>query len=324
MAAILYAAGRAAAVSRRALRGLPAHRDEALGALNGLVGDVLDEQGHRLAIPMRLRVAGEPRPRLCLFVHGIMASEHRWKVKGRHGATYGSLLAEDRGVTPVFVTYNSGRHISTNGRELSDRLEALVRDWPVPVEEVNLVGHSMGGLVVRSACHYGRVDGAEWAARVRRVFLLGAPNRGATIEQVAHAVLAGLQALPVGALQALGRLANRRSAGIKDLRHGSLLEEDWQLGRRHEVEVPEGAEVFVACASLVGSGDHPVAKALGDVLVTQYSAQGRRPRRSGTLCPPDRVRVFGGTGHLGLAGNPDVYEQILAWWPDPLEAADSA
>ncbi|MDQ1397432.1 MAG: triacylglycerol lipase, partial [Acidimicrobiaceae bacterium] len=112
--------------------------------------------------------------------------------------------------------------------------------------------------------------------------------------------------------------ADRRSAGIKDLRHGSLIDEDWQLGRRHPVEMPPGAEVFIGCANVVGGGGHPVTKVLGevlgDVLVSQFSAQGRRPLRSRSLCPEDRVRVFPGTGHVGLANSLAVYDQLLSWW----------
>jgi triacylglycerol lipase len=238
----------------------------------------------------------------------------RSSFKGRPDVTYGSLLSADRGVTPVYVTYNSGRHISTNGRQLAALVDDLVAGWPVPVEEINFIGHSMGGLVVRSACHYGTVEGRAWAGAVRRVFLLGVPNRGATLEQIAYAVNAGLQALPVGAVQALGRLVDRRSAGIKDLRHGSVVDEDWQLGQRHSVALPEQAEVWIGCANLVGAGDNPLAKMVGDVLVSQFSAQGRRPRRSGPLCTGERVRVFAGTGHVGLSNSPAVYQQLLDWW----------
>src|SRR5207244_5399862 len=122
MVAIVDAVGAGAAASYRALRQLPSRRDEMLGALNGLVGDLLAEQGHRLAIAMQLRVEGGTTARLCVLVHGLMASDDRWTFKGRPGVTYGSLLAEERGVTPVYVTYNSGLHISANCRELAPRI----------------------------------------------------------------------------------------------------------------------------------------------------------------------------------------------------------
>ena len=123
-----------------------------------------------------------------------------------------------------------------------------------------------------------------------------------------------LHALPVGFVQALGRLVDRRSAGIKDLRRGSIVEEDWKRSRRHEALLPEGVDVFVACGNLVGDGEHAVAKVLGDVLVSQHSAQGRGRGRTTALCTEDRVAVFSGTGHLGLSGSPEVCEQVVTWW----------
>ena len=54
------------------------------------------------------------------------------------------------GVTPVYLRYNPGRHISENGRDLAHRLQALVDAWPVPVEAISILAHSMGGLVSRS------------------------------------------------------------------------------------------------------------------------------------------------------------------------------
>ena len=34
------------------------------------------------------------------------------------------------GYTPLYVRYNSGRHISENGRDLAEQLERLVAAWP--------------------------------------------------------------------------------------------------------------------------------------------------------------------------------------------------
>lgn len=289
---------------------------EVRAVVNGLIGDVLDEQDAPIAIAMTLRAEGPASSKICVFVHGLMATDDRWRFRGDAdgGSTYGSMLARDRGVTPVYVTYNTGRHISTNGRELAQRLEAMVRSWPVPVSEVSLVGHSMGGLVLRSALHHGVVEGHEWANAARRLFLLGVPNRGSGLAHVGHALEVALQALPAVAARRIGALVGRRSAGMKDLRLGALLDEDWERGQRHPVRTPPGLEVFVAAASVIGGGDHPVARAIGDVLVSQRSAQGRSLFDADRVCGDDRVVVFPATGHVSLAANALVYEQLLAWW----------
>ena len=173
-----------------------------LAAINGLMGDVLEREESDLQEPMAVRVSGqvvapepgalaqafpEATPHLVVFLHGLMETEFAWRLgSARQGGTYASRLAADLGCTPVDVRYNSGRHISENGRSLAELLEALVEAWPVEVERIALVGHSMGGLVARSACHYASADEARWTRRVRHVVSLGSPHMGAPLEQAVH------------------------------------------------------------------------------------------------------------------------------------------
>ncbi len=68
--------------------------------------------------------------------------------------------------------------------------------WPVELEEIALVGHSMGGLVARSACHLGAVRGDRWTRLVRQTVTLGSPHMGAPLEQLVHRGSAHLHKLP--------------------------------------------------------------------------------------------------------------------------------
>ena len=52
----------------------------------------------------------------------------------RDGHDHGTALAADLGYTPLYLHYNTGEHISTNGRRLANLLESLVQEWPQPVE----------------------------------------------------------------------------------------------------------------------------------------------------------------------------------------------
>ena len=126
-------------------------------------GDRIERDHAPLALGLDLRVDGEPAGSVAVFAHGLCETDAAWGLGG--GPTYGERLREDLGHTPVYARYNTGRHISDNGRALAAALEALVEDWPVPVEELVLVGHSMGGLVARSACHYGERDGLAGRGR---------------------------------------------------------------------------------------------------------------------------------------------------------------
>jgi pimeloyl-ACP methyl ester carboxylesterase len=319
--------------------------------LNGLFGDVLVEQESSLAIPLSFRSAsGDELPidrdglrqalpnagaRLCVFVHGLMSSESVWRFAGRPQLTYGELLARERGVSPVYVRYNTGRHISTNGRELAASLQRLVRTWPVRVREIDLIGHSMGGLVIRSACHYGRASATlrdrlrrrrPWPTKVKRVVLLGVPNSGANLEVIANLASAALWSVPIPVTRLIGAGLDRRSEGIKDLRWGAVLDEDWverdpgatERPERHRVRVPRHAEYLVIAGSLADKSDADgpdlVNRLLGDALVTAASAQGRLGNDEPALFPNGTVRLRPRINHIALANHPDVYDEITRWW----------
>jgi pimeloyl-ACP methyl ester carboxylesterase len=284
-----------------------------IAALNGLVGDALEREGSPLALPMGFRVDGEPvkdvdpGPRPVVFVHGLGETEFSW---GWGGEPYGSRLP---GRTPLYVRYNTGRHVSENGASLDALLDTLPE-----VEELAIVGHSMGGLVARSACHQGALRGAAWTRHVRHVISLGTPHLGAPLAQGVHVLAAGLHAVPE--LRPLAGYLRRRSAGIRDLRHGSLVDEDWRdtdpdaLRAKACQEVPllDGAVHCFVAATVTRSDSHPLGRLLGDMLVLSPSASGRgRTRR--VPFADEHGLTLGGTHHLALLNHPAVYEQLRVW-----------
>jgi pimeloyl-ACP methyl ester carboxylesterase len=316
-----------------------------LAALNGLIGDVLEQEGSALQEPMAVRVGGrvvapEPEslvaafpsasPDLVVFVHGLMETELAWRLgAGRDGETYGTRLARDLGCTPVYVRYNTGRHVSSNGRSLAQLLEAVVAGWPVEVDRIALIGHSMGGLVSRSACHQASADGALWVRRVGHVVSLGTPHLGAPLEQVVHVASAALSAVPE--TRPFGSFLRRRSAGIRDLRHGSLVDEDWR-GRDpdalraaacQEVPLLEGATHCFVAATVTRTPGHPVGRLIGDWLVLPASASGRgRTRR--IPFREEHGMHLGGAHHLALLNHPAVYERLREWLATPAGAPSVA
>jgi pimeloyl-ACP methyl ester carboxylesterase len=300
-----------------------------IAAITGLTGDALEEQGSPLAQPMALRVGGEPvpleppalagafpdaGPHVVVFLHGLMETEFSWGAT----ETYGTRLERELGCTPVYVRYNSGLHISQNGRCLSELMDGLVDAWPVEVERIALVGHSMGGLVARSACHRGAEDGAAWAGLVRQSVSLGTPHMGAPLEQAVHFLSAGLAGLPE--TRPFANFLRRRSGGIRDLRQGSLVDDDWRdcdpdaLRAAACAELPllEGATHCFVSATITRSHRHPLGRLLGDTLVLRPSARGRsRTRR---IPFEDEYGMhLGGASHFALLNHPAVYEQLRAW-----------
>jgi pimeloyl-ACP methyl ester carboxylesterase len=283
----------------------------ALGALNGAVGDRLASSGNPLALEMSFRPSGEehmPTGRIAVFVHGLCETDEAWRLFSRR--PYGSRLYEELGYTPLYLRYNTGLRISGNGRQLAALLESVVSEWPVEVDEIALVGHSMGGLVARSACHYG--DG--WTESVRHVFCLGAPHLGAPLEKGANALGYALARLPE--TRPLAKVVNGRSVGIKDLRFGSCAEEDWcdcdadEFLRDRCTEVP-----FLDCATyyFVGATLSRRADSLvGDLLVRYPSASGRGRRRRLPF-EVDNGMHLGGANHFQLLNHPAVYDQLVKW-----------
>jgi pimeloyl-ACP methyl ester carboxylesterase len=280
----------------------------ALGALNGLIGDKLEREESDLRVPMSVR-RGRAGPLTVVFLHGLFETELAWGYRG--GERYGDRLARDLGWAPVLVRYNTGRHISENGRSLADLMEALVED--AEVERIALVGHSMGGLVARSACHVASERGDAWVRRVSHVVSLGSPHRGAPLEEAVHRASAALAALPE--TRPFSGLLRRRSAGIRDMRHGSLVDADW-LDRDldalravacEEVPLLDGATHCFVAATVTRSPSHPVARLIGDWLVLEPSASHRT----------QEALHVGGTHHLALLNHPEVYERLREWLAPP-------
>jgi pimeloyl-ACP methyl ester carboxylesterase len=305
-----------------------------IGVIDGLIGDELERTRSVLQEPMSVRVDGRvvgcdqralakafpgATRRIVVFVHGLMGTEFPWDWwAAENGGTYATRLARDLDVTPVYIRYNTGRHISENGRSLAELLEQLVAAWPAEVDEVALIGHSMGGLVSRSACCHGDELDYAWVRRVRHVISLGSPHMGAPLAQAVHYAAAGLYRLPE--TRPLAGLLRRRSGGIRDLRHGSLVDEDWRdqdpdaLRARACKEVPllEGATHCFVAATIMRAENHPLSRLIGDTLVLQPSASGRsRSRR--IPFEAEYGMHLGPAHHLALLNHPMVYERLRSW-----------
>jgi pimeloyl-ACP methyl ester carboxylesterase len=314
----------------------------ALAILNGAHGDLLQREAPALSLGMTVRVAGQAvRPdaaalrgafpdatgRLAVFLHGLTETEDSWgwgaqRHHGDRAVTFGSRLQRDLGLTPVHLRYNTGLHISDNGRALDALLGALVGQWPVPVQDVVLIGHSMGGLVARAALHQaggGTADAHGWTHLVRDTITLGSPHLGAPLERGVHRLTARLTRLPE--TRPLATLLTLRSVGIKDLRRGTLVESDWSghdpdavaPGPHTHVPLHDGARHFVVLATIGRNPEGPLAELLGDLLVPPRSATGDTGDDDRLAFPPDHVHRIGGLHHQDLLGHPLVYARIREW-----------
>ena len=308
-----------------------------LRVLNGVIGDTLEDRNTVLAMKMLLYYKEQPLEltlrrlshsqlpktgKICILAHGSCGSEKGWTLKGRSGNNYGTLLQQDFGLTPFFLRYNSGLHISTNGKRLSDLLETLVRRYPSKVREVVLVGHSMGGLVFRSACYYGERDKRQWVGLVRKVFYIASPHLGAHFENLGKLTTTLLGKIPNPITRLIASLGDLRSAGIKDMRHGYLTDEDWQkknadkLFHWHQNKTPllKTADHYLICGTLSKVAGSRMGRVFGDGVVHPASGTGRGLFASSAIpFLEDHCKIIPGISHAHLQRSRRVYQQIKEW-----------
>jgi hypothetical protein len=307
-------------------------REALVSALNGVLGDHLAATGNPLAIALQFRVQGQALPleaaplrdrlpgaqaTLVVAVHGLCMNDLQWQ---RDGLDQAALLAAELGGTAVYAHYNSGLPIAHNGREFAHHLGRLLTAWPVPVQRVLLLGHSMGGLVARSALHQGSGGGQDWVQTVSDLVCLGTPHAGAPLERAGHGLDLILGHLPYAA--PLARLGQVRSAGITDLRHGHCLggatpcplpdparTRSWAIGARIGTADPTLSDSAAASAR-----DRLLGHLLGDGLVPLASALGQHADPAQALAfEPGHTAVLEDTGHLQLLSSPAVAAQLRQW-----------
>ena len=108
----------------------------------------------------------EKKQRLCIFIHGLVCNEHCWEA-GPEAIDMPRHLEADTEYTALTLRYNSGLPIVENGAQLALWLEELLAAWPYSIKEVIIIGHSMGGLLARSAFEQSKTGDFNWPALTR-------------------------------------------------------------------------------------------------------------------------------------------------------------
>ncbi|MBX9818535.1 MAG: alpha/beta hydrolase [Burkholderiaceae bacterium] len=310
-------------------------REAVLAALNGVLGDRLAASGNPLATRMQLRHAGQTLDwttpstlpvkatvsgKLLVILHGLCMNDLQWTHTTATGEVRSHVTAlAALGYTPVYVRYNTGLHTSANGAALAAQLDQLAAYWPVPVTEITVLAHSMGGLVTRSAVQQS-APSAAWRQVLKNIVFLGTPHHGAPLERAGNWVDVILGATPYS--RPFAKLGQLRSAGITDLRYGLVSPEDWQgrnrfhKGPDHRVPVPlpEGVACYTVAATTAARRGALADRLLGDGLVPLRSALGLHDEAKRTLvfAKPSQCIAYQ-MNHMELLHRPEVTAQLLAW-----------
>lgn len=298
-------------------------REAMLAALNGVFGDYLASTNNPLAIAIEFRQHGRALSlanissgKVLVLVHGLCMNDLQWNHERQdHSASHdhGAALARDLGYVPIYLHYNSGQHIATNGEQFANALETLLERWPVPITELVIIGHSMGGLVSRSACHHARSAKHAWLRKLNKLIFLGTPHHGAPLERAGNWLDILLELSPYSA--PFARLGKVRSAGIKDLRYGRILMA--ALDNQSNVALPYRVKCYAIAATK--DSDSATRKQLrGDGLVPVNSALGisqsaQKSQTKSLKISASRQRICYALDHFDLLSSADVYDQIHRW-----------
>ncbi len=298
----------------------------AQATVNGIVGDRLARENSPLTVHMAVRAGGRDVPAIAsalaeafpcagdhpvLLLHGLCEQEDAWSIgAARRAGTYASRVIAPGGGTPVTLRYNTGLRLADNGRSLAELIERIVAAWPVPVRRLSLIGHSMGGIVARSAVAHGRARQMDWATLLHAVVTLGSPHAGAPGARAAN--FASLACEQVPELRPVATVLRTRSAGIIDLETGAFALPG--TGSEAGDGRPHGPAVHHAVSATLSAGPrHPIGRLLGDLLVTPASAHGLRRGVEVAGFAADGLHHLGRANHFTLLNTPRLDAALSAW-----------
>jgi len=306
--------------------------------LNGVLGDYLENQHNPLAIEMAFyhqnqalvldktlsQQMNQPLSnKVIVLVHGLTNLETVWDIPSEQNESqddnYGQRLKNEFGFTPFYLRYNTGLGVFENGKKLDELLEELILAYPIEVEDIVLIGFSMGGLLLRCAQKIAvEKKGSAWLDKLHDCFYIGTPHEGSPLEKFGHLTSSLVRRVPKDYINHWADWIDLRSEGIKDLRAGllhlkSVDADSNSLGEEsYEKSVQCGsfyqyAHHYFVSGTLLEKEDSWLNKMMGDSLVKTTSANPRAaPENS-------QYAHFDGMPHIPLAHSNKVYLQLKKW-----------
>lgn len=308
-------------------------KNHLLAILNGLMGDEFEANNDPLAIKMSFRdnnqeVAIEELSSLYDFsenggeinilIHGLMGDEYMWKKEKPSAKNkLGDWLKNNVGANVLYLRYNTGLHISENGRELSNLLEELIELYGTEIKQINFIGHSMGGLLIRSAGYYADIQRQGWIRKLKAVFLIGVPNDGSYLAQIAFFVHHVFRKIDISHDDYIARLMDVRSNGIKDLSFAYLIDEDWLDENAEDMDKHPATKImpvphaqYFLIGGVLGKKNKLINSYFGDGLVKSKSALTEQLHNKKNL--NIKSVIFEKENHMSLLESKDVAKYVLS------------
>lgn len=302
--------------------------DKLLPVLNGFAGHVLHENNDPRAIKMSFRFENSDitinemqniydfskhEGKICILIHGLFGNEWMWKKKSEQSKPkLGDLLEQDNNYTVLYLRYNTGLHISENGRMLSNLLEVFSEKFKSEISEINLIGHSMGGLLIRSAGYYAGIQRQDWTQFIKKIFLIGVPNKGSYLAQTAEFMNELFKKADISKDELISSFIDIRSNGIKDLAHAYLTDEDWLNSNKNKIKKfkvhPLSGVKYYLIAGILGK-NKIFRTYFGDGLVGSESAITNELNT--TFFTDVQRKTFKNEDHISLLSSKPVAEYII-------------
>ena len=304
-----------------------------LPILNGLNGDVFEENNDPLTIKFSFRHENKDIPlnqlsefydfqqyngKICILIHGLMGDEYMWKAMDDEDGEnkIGDFLEKNKTAHTIYLRYNTGLHISENGRALSNLLDQLINQYGNKIKQINLIGHSMGGLVIRSAGYYADIQRQRWTEKLKTIFLIGVPNEGSYLAQIGFFVGHVFRKMDFSYNDYIAKFMDVRSNGIKDLSYAYLTDDDWLNENSGDLDKYTVSKVrpvpgvkYYLIGGILGKKNNILSSYFGDGLVGSESAL-TDELNTNNLENIESV-IFEKENHLSLLESEQVAEYIL-------------
>jgi len=303
--------------------------------LNGLHGDTMILNGHPALINTSFRYQSRDisieklneiydfsnhHGKVIIFVHGLMNDERIWQSGPKDKLAWlGSALEKESKANILYIRYNTGLHISENGRAFSNLLQKLIEAYGSEIKELNLISHSMGGLVSRSACYYAGTQSQNWINSLKKIFLIGVPNEGSYLARVAYMTQYFFRKIDPSENDSVAKFFDVRSNGIKDLSFAYLVDEDWQnLSDGNEKNItatkilplPNVDYYLIAGSMTEDENKSRLFTYFGDGLVEKKSALSNLFNTNSMISGKVNMKIFPKENHLTLLESKEVFEFI--------------